>query len=763
MNGIWADACDHAAALSTTLPSMELLAVAVIGGNFSATRWKKQSERHSVKLTALDDTTVGIMLTRNFYLGTRVRLGGHSSVVGMRYVAAILVLVALVAVSCGGGSDIAPGPSEAASLAPAVAPTATPSARTAPMSTPAAANAEATQSDDGEGDSAPSDTVEPADEWTVMIYVMGDNDLEPFAVIDLLEMAAVDSNDAVNVVALVDRAPEYLDEEMNGIANFEDTRIFYFDKDELGDGLAVGELNTGDPEVLANFIASTIADFPAKRYATILWNHGAGWPGVGPDETDGFDILDLADIDQAFEMGLAAAGLDSVDLVGFDACLMASYEVATTMAEHADFMLASEELEPGHGWNYMALQALTDQPDQTAEELGASIIDGFVAQAADEQTGYDITLSLLDLSAMGELEQALDDLAAPLIEEPGANARLLATAQAGALKFATNPDPELESNQIDLGDFVRILGESSPELAASAGRVNEVLSDMVIANSTGPASAAATGLSVYFPANREYFRQGYLFLDDIPVWQDLLTSFYTAGDAIPQDQQASFVQTSDGVEVTIDDEGLSMFATFDATAAEFVVDATLLYGVLDETDDSIIFLGEQDAEFIDETTVFGFYDLTVLMISDGIDTEFAYLDFSYDEEGELLFFDVPMWYFAEDAEEGADPVDVILNLVLDFEGNIVSEVYYAIEPTNGTVGELTADPEGLMFPIVLNQYPNGESEWLTLSEAGLFARLQDLTYELVPLDPGTGLHTELIVTDYGGNTDSVSVFQILEG
>jgi hypothetical protein len=52
---------------------------------------------------------------------------------------------------------------------------------------------------------------------------------------------------------------------------------------------------------------------------------------------------------------------------------------------------------------------------------------------------------------------------------------------------------------------------------------------------------------------------------------------------------------------------------------------------------------------------------------------------------------------------------------------------------------------------------------LTLSEAGLFARLQDLTYELVPLDPGTGLHTELIVTDYGGNTDSVSVFQILEG
>ena len=172
MNDIWADARDHAAALSTTLPSMEPLAVAIIGGNFSATPWKKQSERHSAKLTALDDTKVGIMLTRNLYLGTRVHLGGHSSVVGMRYVAAILVLVALVAVSCGGGSDIAPGPSEAASLAPAVAPTATPSARTAPMSTPAAANAEATQSDDGEGDSAPSDTVEPADEWTVMIYVM---------------------------------------------------------------------------------------------------------------------------------------------------------------------------------------------------------------------------------------------------------------------------------------------------------------------------------------------------------------------------------------------------------------------------------------------------------------------------------------------------------------------------------------------------------------------------------------------------------------
>ena len=214
------------------------------------------------------------------------------------------------------------------------------------------------------GDLGTEEESEPAGDvadWTVLVYVMGDNDLEPFAVQDLLEMSEVGSDDRVHIVALADRHPEYaLDDDPLG--DFTDTRLLRVEAGELIDIADPGELNLGDAGTLAAFIETGVTEFPAERYAVVLWNHGAGWPGMGPDETDGNDILDLADIDAGFSAGLESVGLESVDLIGFDACLMASYEVASVVAEHGDLMIASSELEPGHGWDYRSLEVLLPIP-----------------------------------------------------------------------------------------------------------------------------------------------------------------------------------------------------------------------------------------------------------------------------------------------------------------------------------------------------------------------------------------------------------------
>ena len=76
----------------------------------------------------------------------------------------------------------------------------------------------------------------------------------------------------------------------------------------------------------------------------------------------------------------------------------------------------------------------------------------------------------------------------------------------------------------------------------------------------------------------------------------------------------------------------------------------------------------------------------------------------------------------------------------------MSEVYYEYTD-DGMIGELSADPDGLIFPIVLNEYPDGTAEWLTLSEVGLYADLPNLIYDLEPLDPGLEF-VELVITDY---------------
>lgn len=605
-------------------------------------------------------------------------------------------------------------------------------------------------------------------DWTVLVYVMGDNDLEPFAVQDLLEMSSVNANERVNVVALADRHPEYtLDDDPLG--DFAGTQIFQVSPEGLTPLGDETELNVGSPDTLAGFIETGIGQFPAEQYSVILWNHGAGWPGMGPDETDGNDILDLADINRGFEQGLAAAGVDSIDLVGFDACLMASYEVASVMSEHADLMIASQELEPGHGWNYAALEALAQNPDSTATELGQTIIDGFAAQAEEAGTNEDITLSLVDLTKMDELEAQLRNLAEPLMADPAVSAPTLGRAQADALKFGANPDPSIDSYHVDLGNVATSLGSRDPFLSETARSVVAAIDDMVVSTTSGPATTSATGLSIYFPPYADVFRQGYLNLEGVEVWPDLLTSFFTAGQAIPEAEQPAFLPTEGRVdgegEYFFDEDGLNLFGTFDLAAEGNIVEAEIIYGVLDETDGSTIFIGEEPAEVSDDGSGLAgaIYDLTVLTISDGEDTDFAYLDLNIDRESEIVTIDVPLWYVPPEEFETDDlPHDVVLSLVLDLDFNILSEVYYSINP-DGTVGELNADPNGLIYPVVLNEYPDGTLEWLTLSERGLFASLPELQYNVEPLDPGTGLYAELVIRDFGGNTASVSMFDLVPG
>ena len=141
-----------------------------------------------------------------------------------------------------------------------------------------------------------------------------------------------------------------------------------------------------------------------------------GWTGVGPDDTDGEDILTLPEIRSGIADGLAEVGLDSVDLLGFDACLMATFEVATQVQDLADVMVASEELEPGHGWDFSSLEILRDRRDVGAAGLAVEFIDTYAAQAAEAGTGIDITLSALDLAEIAQLEEALDELANVLAE-----------------------------------------------------------------------------------------------------------------------------------------------------------------------------------------------------------------------------------------------------------------------------------------------------------------------------------------------------------
>src|SRR5690606_5837113 len=113
----------------------------------------------------------------------------------------------------------------------------------------------------------------------------------------------------------------------------------------------LGTVNTGDPAFLADFIRNGILAYPAEHYALVLSDHGASWPGVGADGSSNNDTLTVPELEKALATALDGLAIGTLDMVGFDACLMATYEVASALAPYADRLVASQELEPGHGWD----------------------------------------------------------------------------------------------------------------------------------------------------------------------------------------------------------------------------------------------------------------------------------------------------------------------------------------------------------------------------------------------------------------------------
>ena len=610
------------------------------------------------------------------------------------------------------------------------------------------------------GDSAADSerTGREGDGWTVLHYSMADTNLEPFMVEDVNELGTVGSNENLHVREFMDRSAEYGEDELLDQGNWVGARVL-----DLGEpGTAevasdLGDVNSADPAVLAQFIAEGIEANRAGSYALVISDHGASWPGIGPDEGSDDAVLDLAELTEAIASGLEQAGVDKLDLLGFDACLMANYEVASAMAPLADRMVASQELEPGHGWDYGSLQVLADDPDTTVDELGSAIIDGFEGQAQEQGTQDQITLSMIDLTKMEAVDTAVTDFAGALSEQSAVVAPAVGQSEATTLAFGKSPDESQDKNLSDLGLLAASIGESAPQVADQAGSLVAALDAAVVDDVQGAGTAGATGLSIYLPPVAELADPAYADLVSSGPWAAFLDTYYDAGEAIPPEQLPAFIDPEAGPEVTFEDDGtVSLLGTFDAAAFGNITEATVSYAVAND-DGSVTYLGEEVTDFADDGTVSGGYDMTSLQISDGEDSAYAYVDLTLSEDLTTGFFDVPMTYYASTDPEQTDPQDALLSLVLNADtGEFVSETIYIYDEVSGGYGELAPDPEGILIPDVLSIGVDGEQVWEPTTDIGVYSDVENLTYEFVPLDPGTTVQLDLSIYDFGGNTSVLS-------
>ena len=251
----------------------------------------------------------------------------------------------------------------------------------------------------------------------------------------------------------------------------------------------LGNVPMTDPDTLSGYIRWCAENYPASRYELILWDHGGGSvSGYGYDEKFASSgSMNLAGLDTA----LKSADV-KFDFIGFDACLMATAETALTMAQYADYLIASEETEPGVGWYYTDwLTAFGENTSLPTIQIGQHIADSFVDTCARKCPGQLTTLSVVDLA---ELETTLPGVLADFSKS---TAKLIqnqqyqsvSNARSGAREFAQSS----RIDQVDLVHLARNMGTKEGQALA------DILLGAVKYNRTSSNMTNAYGLSIYFP------------------------------------------------------------------------------------------------------------------------------------------------------------------------------------------------------------------------------------------------------------------------
>ncbi|BEP17321.1 hypothetical protein PYJP_06730 [Pyrofollis japonicus] len=338
--------------------------------------------------------------------------------------------------------------------------------------------------------------------WTILVYIDADNNLEPNAFLDVEELEKIGSTQDIKVVFILDRSPKNYEAQaaayIPGIEAYGDwsgTRI-YLAARHPGPGIGskllkdLGEVDMGDPSTLRAFVEYAVEMFPAEHYMLVLWNHGSGF-GVAYDDSSGGDGLTLDELRSVLEQ-LGAEGI-RFDIVGFDACLMATLETLSSVAGLTDYVVASEELEPGYGWPLDSmLEILVSNPSISPRELLAGLVKAY-GEFYESRGMMDTTLSAFDMRELSrrDIVEGVKSLAAFTLQHPSVMQ---------AVRSRIDEYGALEDTGGVTVDYVQLVREAAKHgLSGAAVALADKLVEARIANYAGPGKAESNGVAIFYP------------------------------------------------------------------------------------------------------------------------------------------------------------------------------------------------------------------------------------------------------------------------
>ena len=339
---------------------------------------------------------------------------------------------------------------------------------------------------DWEEDIPPEEQGNASDTYTLMLYMCA-SDLESecgFATEDLNEIMYGYTAGNLNVIVQTGGTAEW----QNTVVADDRCQRYRVTEDglELVDD-SLGMQNMADSATLTDFIQYCSSNYAADHYGLVLWDHGGGVVGgYGYDENFGGDSMSLTEMSRA--LGDASVHLD---MLGFDACLMANFETYLMAAPYADYLIASEEPEPGCGWYYTDwIGKLSENCGIPPKRYGRQIIDDYITESGWDSPSMYSTLGMFDLQQVTQkLLPALSQFSDDAVQQLSAGEyRRISQSRSN-----TRAVYQSELDHIDLLDYAQ---HSQSE---TADQLEQAVSDCVVYYQETENGSGDNGLSILFP------------------------------------------------------------------------------------------------------------------------------------------------------------------------------------------------------------------------------------------------------------------------
>jgi hypothetical protein len=372
---------------------------------------------------------------------------------------------------------------------------------------------------------------DPKREWTVVVYMAADNDLEKYAIADLLEMEAAIPEEGVEVIVLVDRAKG----EAVTRPDWTDSRVYRIRRDGNPKTivspvlLEPGELDMGDPAVLSEFVGSALNAFPARHNMLVMWDHGGGWASQCVDHdvpgSKEKSSLSIVEVREGITRALRRSNIGRLDVVAFDQCLMSQIETAAELSGLADVMVASEALVPAYGMPYSAILPLLARPHLGSRRMAARMVEEFhrffTKIGKPGQSSHfrlwvaNTTFSALDVRHVHEAVDALNlllDALEPQLERHWATLIRCLYYSEGYSERDEIFAADHAVSSVDLCDaLMRMRRAIDPFPAEVEFRAFlRALDRFVVVSQTGDRRRSSNGVSIYAPATQRQWSADYL-------------------------------------------------------------------------------------------------------------------------------------------------------------------------------------------------------------------------------------------------------------